>query len=84
MVKIIFGGTKSTWSYVAGTQSAWRYAAGTCSMRSYAAGTQSTMSYLAGTLATSELHGWYSVYDGELLAGTQSTGSINVNEGLWL
>jgi len=100
LVKIIFGGTQSMWSYMAGTWSTRRYApgtwstrsymAGTWSTRSYAAGTWSTRSYLAGTqstagtLATSGLHGWYSVYNGELLAGTWSTDSINVNEGLWL
>jgi len=39
------------------------YAHGTWSTRSYAAGTRST----ACTLATSGLHGWYSVYNGELL-----------------
>jgi len=41
----------------------------TRSTQSYAAGTWST----AGTLATSGLHSWYSVYDGELLAGTKPT-----------
>ncbi len=90
LVKIIFGGTQSMQSYVAGTWSTRRYAPGTWSTRRYAPGTQSTRSYLAGTwstvgtLATSGLHSWYSVYDGELLAGTRSTDSINVNKGLWL
>ena len=73
-------GTWSTRRYAAGTQSTRSYADGTWSRRSYSAGTWST----AGTLATSGLHGWYSVYNGELLAGTWSTDSINVNKGLWL
>jgi len=70
----------STRRYAPGTWSTRSYVGGTWSTRSYTAGTQST----AGTLATSGLHSWYSVYDGELLAGTQSTDSINVNEGLRL
>jgi len=70
-VKIIFGGTWSTGSYVDGTWSMMSYAAGTWSTWSYTAGTWST----AGTSATRGLHSWYSVYDSELLAGTKSTDS---------
>ncbi len=60
LVKIIFGGTQSMWSYSAGTWST------------------------AGTSAKSGLHSWYLAYNGDLLAGTWSTDSINVNKGLWL
>jgi len=71
LVKKIFGGTWSTRSYAKnGTQSTW----------SYAAGTRST----ASTLAMSGLHGWYSVYNGKLLAGTKSTDSTKGYGGLWI
>ena len=77
-VKIMFNGTWSTGSYVAGTWSTVMYSAGTWSTRRYLAGILST----AGTLATRCLHGCYSVYDSELLAGTKSTDSTKGYRGL--